>query len=115
MEINNLPDNSKHWNKNSNWIREKNRWTQNFNKEFENIKKEPVRTNTIQRIQEQYNTKNTIAEIKNTLEGINSGLGDTEEYINYLEDRIIEIIQSEHQTERQMKKSESSIEIYGII
>lgn len=31
--------------------------------------------------------------MKSTLEGVNSRLGDTEEHISYVEDRIIEIIQ----------------------
>ena len=38
--------------------------------------------------------KNTITEMKNILEGINSRLGDTEECISNLEDRIMEVIQS---------------------
>ena len=43
-----------------------------------------------------------IAEIKNTSERINSRLSDTEECISNPEDRIMEITQSEQQTERQM-------------
>lgn len=35
--------------------------------------------------------KNTVTEMKNTLEGINSKLNDTEEWINKLEDRVVEI------------------------
>ena len=38
-----------------------------------------------------------ITEIKNTLEGINSSLGDTEEHRSNFEGRIIEITQSEQQ------------------
>lgn len=34
---------------------------------------------------------NTITEVKNTLEGINSRPGDTEEHTSDLEDRIMEI------------------------
>ena len=41
--------------------------------------------------------ENTITEMKNTLEGINSRLGDTEECINDLEGRIMKITQSEKQ------------------
>ena len=33
--------------------------------------------------------------MKNTLEGINSRLGDTQEWISNLEERIVEITQSE--------------------
>ena len=36
--------------------------------------------------------------MKNTLEGISCRLCDTEEHISYLEDRIVDIIQSEQQT-----------------
>ena len=53
--------------------------------------------------------------MKTKLKTINNKVNIVEECINDLEDRIMEIIQSEQQTERQMKKSESSIEIYGII
>ena len=37
--------------------------------------------------------KNIITEMKNTLKGINSRLGDTEESISNLEDRIMGITQ----------------------
>ena len=39
--------------------------------------------------------KNIIIGIKNTLEGINSSLNDTEEWISKLEDRVMEITESE--------------------
>ena len=55
----------------------------NFNKELENIKKN------------QLEQKNVLTEMKNTLEGINSRLGDTQEWISNLEERIVEITQSE--------------------
>ena len=41
--------------------------------------------------------KNIITEMKNTFRGINSRIGDTEEYISDLEDRIMEITQLEQQ------------------
>ena len=41
--------------------------------------------------------ENTITEIKNILEGINSRLDDTEEWISELEDRVVEIIQAEQE------------------
>ena len=47
--------------------------------------------------------KNTITEMKNTLEGINSRLGDTKECIRDLEGRIMEITQLEQQREKQIK------------
>ena len=40
--------------------------------------------------------------MKNTLEGINSRLGDTEEHISNLENRIMEITQSEQQKGKQI-------------
>ena len=42
-------------------------------------------------------------EMKNRLEGINRSLGDTEECISYLEDRITERTQSEQQKENLKK------------
>ena len=41
--------------------------------------------------------KNTITEIKNTLERINSRLGYIEELISKLEDRVVEITEDEQQ------------------
>ena len=49
-----------------------------FNKELENLKN-------------QTELKNTIIEIKNTLERINSRLDDTEEWMSKLADRVVEI------------------------
>ena len=42
-------------------------------------------------------TNNTITEIKNTLEGINSRLSEAEEWVSELEDRIAEITAEEHE------------------
>ena len=48
--------------------------------------------------------------MKNTLEGINSRLtGHTEGGISDLEDRIMEITQSEQQKEKQILKNENSL------
>ena len=47
--------------------------------------------------------------MKNTLEGINSRLGDTEEHISNLENRIMEITQSEQQKGKQIFKNENSL------
>ena len=52
------------------------------------------------------------------LEATNSQLSDTEEWISDLKDRIMELTQSEHHTERQMKEKErkkATYEIYRII
>ena len=70
---------------------------ENFNKEIENIK------------MIQSELKNSIIEMKNTLEGINSRLGYIEEHISDLKDRIIEITQSEQQKEKQIKKLERDL------
>ena len=43
------------------------------------------------------------------LEGTNSKLGDAEECISNLQDRIMEITQSEQQKEKQILKSENSL------
>ena len=42
--------------------------------------------------------------MKNTLQGINSRLHDREEWISDMEDRIVEITQSEKQKEERIKK-----------
>ena len=52
---------------------------------------------------------NTINEIKNSLEGINSRITDTEEGINDLEDKIGEITTSEQKKEKRMKRIEDSL------
>ena len=55
--------------------------SESFNKELENIRKN------------QLELENKITEMKTILEGINSRLGDTEEGISDLEERIMEITQ----------------------
>ena len=57
-------------------------------KQRENIKKN------------QAELKNTIPKMKNTLEGISSRFNDTEEWINQLEDRVVEIIEVVEITEQ---------------
>ena len=47
---------------------------------------------------------NSVAEINTNLEAMNNILNGTEERINDLDDRIMEITQLEQQTERQKKK-----------
>ena len=63
----------------------------NFIKKLENTKKNPSKL------------KNTITEMKDILEWINTRLGDTEEHISNLEDTIMEITLSEQQKEKQIK------------
>ena len=53
--------------------------------------------------------KNIAAEMKNTLQGINSKSDDTEERISNPENRIVEVTQLEGQKEKRTKKSEDSI------
>ena len=54
-----------------------------FEKELENIKNH------------QTDREDTITEMKNTLEGINCRLNDTEELINKVEDRMVDITEAE--------------------
>lgn len=49
----------------------------------------------------QLELKNTITEMKNTLEGINSRLNDTENWISNLEGRRLEITQSESKKKKE--------------
>ena len=66
------------------------------NKELESIKKNQSKLDS------------SIGEIKTNLEAINSRLNNKEEWISYLEDRIMGITQSEWQSERKMKGKKSS-------
>ena len=47
---------------------------------------------------------NTINEIKNILEGINSRITEAEEWIRDLEDKIVEITTAEQNKEKRMKR-----------
>ena len=49
--------------------------------------------------------KNTINEIKNTLEGINSRITEAEEWISDLEDKIVLITTAEQNKEKRMKRT----------
>ena len=52
---------------------------------------------------------NTINEIKNSLEGINSRITEAEEWISDLEDKIVEITDKEQNKEKRMKRIEDSL------
>ena len=52
---------------------------------------------------------NTINEIKNSLEGINSRITEEEERISDLEDKIEEITTAEQNKEKRMKRIEDSL------
>ena len=52
---------------------------------------------------------NTINEIKNPLEGINSRITEAEEQISDLEDKIVETTIAEQNKEKRMKRTEDSL------
>ena len=52
---------------------------------------------------------NTITEIKNTLEGINSRITEAEERISELEDKMMEITTTEQNKQKRMKRIEDSL------
>ena len=52
---------------------------------------------------------NTINEIKNSLEGINSRITEEEERISDLEDRMVEFTAVEQNKEKRMKRNEDSL------
>ena len=52
---------------------------------------------------------NTITEMKNTLEGINSRITEAEERISDLEDRMVEITAVKQNKEKRIKRSEDSL------
>ena len=52
---------------------------------------------------DQTGLKNRITKIKNTLEGINGRIDDTEEWIIELEGKVVEITQTEQKNENNLK------------
>ena len=52
---------------------------------------------------------NTITEIKNTLEGTNSRITEAEEWINELENRMLEVTEAEENKEKRIKRNEDSL------
>ena len=50
-----------------------------------------------------------ITEMKNTLEGINRTISESEEQISDLKDRIVEIIAMEYNKENRMKRNVDSL------
>ena len=52
---------------------------------------------------------NITSEMKNTLEGINSRITETEEWIRDLKDRMVEITGMEQNKERRMIRNENSL------
>ena len=47
--------------------------------------------------------------MNNTLEGINSRITEAEEWINDLEDRMVEITAAENNIEKRIKRNEDSL------
>ena len=52
---------------------------------------------------------NTITEMKNELEGINSRITEAEEQISDLEDRMVEFTAMEQNKKKRMKRNEDSL------
>ena len=67
-----------------------------FNKDLEELKSKQTMMN------------NTINEIKNSLERINSRITEAEEWISDLEEKRVEIITTEQNKEKRMKRTEDS-------
>ena len=74
-----------------------------FNKDLEELKNK--------HLEELKNKQmnNTITEMKNTLEGINSRKTEAEERISDLEDRMVEFTAVEQNKEKRMKRNEDSL------
>ena len=72
-----------------------------FNKDLEELKSK------------QTMMMNTINEIKNSLEGINSRITEAEEWISDLEDKIVQITITEQNKEKRMKRIEDSLRPLG--
>ena len=52
---------------------------------------------------------NTITEMKNTLEGINSRITEAEEWISDLREKIVKITTTQQNKEKRMKRIEDSL------
>ena len=77
---------------------------ESINKDLEELKNKHTETN------------NTITEIKNTLEGINRRISEREEWINELEDKMVEIISEEQSKVKRMKRTEDGLrDLWDII
>ena len=67
-----------------------------FNKDLEELKSKQMMNNTMN-------------EMKNSLEGINSRITEAEEQISDREDKIVEITTTEQNKEKRMKRIEDSL------
>ena len=59
--------------------------------------------------------KNTITEFKNTLEGTNSRISEAEEWINELEDKVVETTSEEQNKVKRMKELKIVSETSGTL
>ena len=59
--------------------------------------------------------KNTILEMKNSSERLNSRVDDTEEWISELDKRLEEITQAEQRKEKRIKKNEDKGQPSGVV
>ena len=69
---------------------------------------------TMEKMQEMFTKdleelKNKQTKVNNTLEGINSRITEAKEWINDLEDRMVDITAKEQNIEKRMKKEEDSL------
>ena len=53
--------------------------------------------------------KNTISELKNTVEGIKSRLGEAEDWIRELKDKVEKNIQNEQEKEKRHRKNKEGL------
>ena len=63
----------------------------------------------IEELKNKHTETNRIAEIKNTLEGINSRISKAEEQISELEDKMVEITSREQNKVKRMKRTKDSL------
>ena len=76
---------------------------ESMNKDLEELKNKHIETN------------NTITEIKNTPEGINSTISEAEEQTSELEDKMVKIISEDQNKVRRMKRTEDSLrDLFGL-
>ena len=75
-----------------------------FNKGLEELKNKHL-----EELKNKQTEMNTITEMKNTLEGINSRITEAEQRISDLEDRMVEFTAAEQNKEKRMKRNEDSL------
>ena len=84
-----------------------------FNKDLEELKNKHLEELKNKHLEELKNKQtemtNTITDMKNTLEGINSRITVAEDWINDLEDRMVEFTAAEQNKEKRMKRNEDSL------